>query len=243
MRPGLFSRPHLQVILDPRAAGAGLRELVRGAAAGGADSIQARWPGAPAGELLERVAEVLDALGGSPLPVIVNDRLDVALLARAAGVHVPEAGPAPKEAGHIRLLAGSALFVVGRSIHAPEAAQAPGTESLDYITFGHVFPSRSKPGQPPRGLRRLTETARISPVPVLAVGGVTAETAPAALRAGASGVAVISAVMEAPDPCAAVADLRRALDSAAAQLPFAWGSPRTGSSAGPVAAGERRRWK
>lgn len=219
-------RAHLQFILDGEAGEDAVR-LAQAAAEGGADSIQIRGKGLGAEELLERTLAVIEALRGSrrPVPVLVNDRLDVALLAGADGVHLPEASFSPTRASECRRLAASApsragggerpSFVIGRSVHSSTAVVAPGTSRLDYLLFGHVFATASKPGLPPRGLESLARVAHRSPVPVLAVGGITPENAASALKAGAAGVAVISTIRDALDPYAATLALRRALDRGA----------------------------
>lgn len=239
MRPAFSSRrPHLQFILDGSAAGVTrAAELARAAAEGGVDSIQIRAKGMGAGELLERVLAVIEAVRAEHpgVLVLVNERADVALLAGADGVHLPEASFGPAWAAELKRLAASApsrqgshparqgsdpdrvrdqcaSFVVGRSIHGLAGLAAPGTGRLDYLMFGHVFTTESKPGLPPRGIDSLARIARSAPVPVLAVGGITVERAAAAVEAGAAGVAVISAIRDAPDPVEAVRALRRAID-------------------------------
>ncbi len=213
-------RPHLQFILDGAALdAAGAAALARAAVQGGVDSIQVRAKQMGAGALLELVLAVIDAVR-SENPgalVLVNERADVALLAGAAGVHLPEASFGPQWAAELKRLAApatSSSFVVGRSIHGLAGLAAPGTGRLDYLMFGHVFATESKPGLPPRGLDSLARVVRASPVPVLAVGGIEAENAPAAIEAGAAGVAVISAIRDAPDPAEAARALRRAMDAA-----------------------------
>lgn len=204
---------HLQLILDvkdPITFG-----LVEAASRGGVDSIQVRSKGLAVGRLLPRTVALIDALkDASPRPfVVVNDRVDVALMAGADGVHLPETSFRPEWVPRLRELGGGMRFVVGRSIHGPDGAEVGGTEQLDYVLFGHVFDSASKPGIEPRGLHALAHTARRSPVPVLAVGGITADTIAQVIGAGAMGVAVISAICAASDPYAATLSLRRALDA------------------------------
>ena len=207
-------RPHLQFILDGSVADA--PGLARAAARGGVDSVQVRAKELEAGALLERVLAVIEAVRAEHpgVVVLVNERADVALLAGADGVHLPEASFGPKWAKELKRLAARSPFIVGRSIHGPAGLAAPGTGRLDYLMFGHVFATGSKPGLPPRGLESLARVVRGSPVPVVAVGGITAENARAAIEAGAAGVAVISAIRDAPDPAEAARALRRAIDAA-----------------------------
>jgi len=267
-RPARGWRGHIQLVLDlGSAAGKGAdpgdevrrrRGALRRAPArvaveaarGGVDSIQVRGKGLSAGELLEQVLAIKKALReeGFDVPVLVNERLDVALLAGADGIHLPERSLSPAWAGACRTLARRGreqpepepaparaaggpgvpeqagrerAFVVGRSVHSADAASEPGTEHLDYLIFGHVFATASKPGVPPRGLGALAEAAAVSPVPVLAIGGIDAANAARVIEAGAAGVAVISAVAGAADPYAAAKALRRAVDAALARRPSA----------------------
>lgn len=209
---------HLQLIVGEEVADP--VGLVTAAAWGGVDSIQIRMKESGAEELLQQSRTLIAALDDVPRRpyILVNDRLDVALLAGADGVHLPEASFGPQQAVAIQGLAAeapsrpeNAPFLVGRSIHAPQSAQLEGSAHLHYVLFGHVFPSSSKPNIAPGGLEALAHTVAQSPVPVLAIGGITAENAGAAIEAGAAGVAVISAITLAPDPYEATLALRRAL--------------------------------
>jgi len=231
---GAFRREgaHVQLILDLAALARKGREnqageLALAASWGGVDSIQVRGKSYEAGELLERTRSVVASLqrAGLTVAVLVNERLDVALLAGADGVHLPERSLKPIWARSCRELAaargrgwktpaGRTTFAVGRSVHSELEACAEGTEELDYVLFGHVFQTGSKPGVPPRGLGALARVASVYPVPVLAVGGITAGNAAAAIEAGAAGVAVISAICDAQDPFEAARELRRAVDAA-----------------------------
>lgn len=134
--------------------------------------------------------------------LVVNDRVDVALAAGAGGVHLGGSG-LPVEVAR-RLAPG---MVIGASVHSLEEALAAERSGADYLIFGHIFPTGSKPGLAPRGLEALAEVCGRVRVPVLAIGGVTAANAALVRRAGAAGVAVMSAVMAAPDPAAAVGEL------------------------------------
>jgi len=84
---------------------------------------------------------------------------------------------------------------------------------VDYVTFGHVYPTSSKPGLPPRGVLELAEIVESVDVPVLAIGGIDASNVEEVLHTGCAGVAVISAVVAAPDPRSAARRLRQAVDS------------------------------
>lgn len=189
-------------------------DLVREAAEAGVDLIQVREPDLEAGALCALVERCLRAVEGSGARVVVNDRLDVALAVGAAGVHLPARSVA---ADRVRSIA-PPPFLVGRSVHdAAEAKAVVAAGWLDYLIFGTVFESASKPGVPPAGLERLREVVRSAgTVPVLAIGGITAATAPLAAAAGAAGAAAIGAFLPRGGGLptrAVVAQLRTAFDA------------------------------
>ena len=104
-------------------------------------------------------------------------------------------------------------FLVGRSVHSAEAARRAEAAGAGYLIAGPIFETRSHQGVEPAGLALVEGIARTVRLPVLAIGGVTAGRVEEVVRAGASGVAVISAVLAQPDPRAAAEALRRALDA------------------------------
>jgi thiamine-phosphate diphosphorylase len=165
-----------------------LARSVRAAASAGAHLIQVREPGIEAGQLARLVRASLEAVRGTSARVIVNDRLDVALAARAHGVHLRENSITPRDA---RAIAPRG-FLIGRSVHSVEAAARQGREGwLDYLQFGPVYPTPSKPGLEGVGLEALRQAAHSTAVPVLAVGGVDGTTMAAVIEAGAAGLAAI----------------------------------------------------
>ena len=101
---------------------------------------------------------------------------------------------------------------IGRSVHTPEGAAA--AKEADYVLAGHVYASSSKPGSPPLGPGGLAEIVAAAPCPVVAIGGITPERVTEVIQAGARGVAVIGAIVEADDPRAAARALRLAVDHA-----------------------------
>ncbi len=207
----MASRFVLHVVTDPLESRLPLGEALRRAAAAGVDAIQVRERGRPADDLLENVRAAL----GSGCPcVLVNDRVDVALAAQAAGVHLPARG-LPVAAAR-RLLPRTAGWLLGRSVHGVEEARQAARDGADYVTFGHVFQTGSKPGLPPQGVGALRSVVEAAPLPVLAIGGVTPENLGALLQTGCAGVAVIRAVLAADDPGMAAAALRRAMSASRA---------------------------
>lgn len=135
-------------------------------------------------------------LRSSGAALFVNDRVDVALAVKATGVHLPSQGMPIAAA---RSLLGEQIFI-GRSVHSPAEARAAFAEGADYVFLGPLWLTASHPQSQPLGLGAIE---RSLPGRVIAIGGVTAERAAECLRAGAYGVAAISALWEAPDPGAA----------------------------------------
>ncbi len=176
---------------------------VRTALAGlppGAVAVQLREKGVPARDVLARARALQAVCGPAGQPLLVNDRLDVALAAGAAGVHLPSAGLSPEEAR--RLLPPGAL--VGVSCHSAEDVARAAAGGADFATFGPVFDTPSKrPFGAPLGLARLAGAARIG-LPLLGLGGVDLASAARVVAAGAHGVAAIRAWLGAPDPGSAV---------------------------------------
>jgi thiamine-phosphate pyrophosphorylase len=151
----------------------------------GIDAIQLRERDLPARDLAG-LAGRLGARAGGRARVLVNDRADVALAAGVDGVHLRSDGP---PVVLVRRL-GPSGWIVGKSVHTPE--EAGGELDADYVLFGTVFPSPSKPGTPAEGgLERLREAASACHRPVVAIGGITPERAAEARAAGAAGVAAI----------------------------------------------------
>ena len=185
-------------------------ERAAAAVRGGVDWIQVRENRLEDAALLGLVdavaAAVREAAGDRAVRVLVNRRLDVALAAAADGVHLGGGALAPAAAR--RLLPSGSL--IGVSTHAADEALA--AREVDYLQLAPIFTPLSKPAERPAlGLAALTSAAE-GRLPVLAQGGIDARGAAAARAAGAAGVAVTGAIWLAPDPRAAAAELRRALD-------------------------------
>ena len=191
--------------------GRSLVDVARSAIEGGVDLIQVREKDLDGADLLALVRAITDLAksAGGRCRVLVNDRLDVALAARAAGVHLPSEGlpaDAVRRAGGKRLL-------IGRSVHSLAAAREAVKAGPDYLFFGPVFETPSKvaygPPQGPELLRKVTVAVR---APVWAIGGITTEIAPGLRGIPIAGVAVIRAIGAAADPARAVCELRAALE-------------------------------
>ncbi|WP_108659475.1 thiamine phosphate synthase [Acuticoccus kandeliae] len=183
--------------------------LVTRAAAGGVSLIQWRDKSA---STADQVAAVRRLVAATSVPVLVNDRADVAVAAGAAGVHVGHGDLTPAEA---RLIVGDKA-IVGVTIHSLEEAAAADGAPIDYASVGGVYETTSKHNpQPPIGIDGFAAIAarlrRDRAMPVCAIAGITPERARDLAAAGADGVAVMSAITKAADPAAAAAALRRAL--------------------------------
>jgi thiamine-phosphate pyrophosphorylase len=202
----LVDQLRLMVITDPvLLKGRDAVAVCRAAALGGATMVQVRWKDGTPAEVLELTRALVAAL---PVPVLVNDRADVALAAGAAGVHLGWEDP-PLEALRPHVPAG---FLLGISVGSPdEAARAP--TGADYWSIGPCFatPTKADAG-PPLGPEGFATLAKLAPegTPVIGIGGVTAANAQAIVGAGAAGVAVIGGVVGAADPEEAARRIRKA---------------------------------
>jgi thiamine-phosphate pyrophosphorylase len=186
-----------------------LQDSIRRAAAAGADWIQIREKDLEARPLAELARFAVAGTRATPARVFVNDRLDIALAAAAAGVHLGEKSLPLEAAIEWRRSAGRADFLVGVSCHSLESARAAGRGGANYIFFGPVFATPSKAAfGAPQGIERLREVCAAVEIPVLAIGGVNPENARACLAAGAAGIAAIRLFQEAKDEADLAAKLR-----------------------------------
>lgn len=157
------------------------------------------------------ILDILEALEGAGLPlakVIVNDRADIAVMKQCTGVQLAYHSPS------IPLVKGSFPSLrAGKSVHSLSEAKQGQQDGADYLLYGHVYPSASKPNQQPRGLAELREITGMLSTPVFAIGGITPERTKEVIEAGASGVAVMSGVWQADNPVQAVTAFRQALNT------------------------------
>lgn len=152
---------------------------------GAADWVQVRDKESPARELIAAVRAAMERCSR----VLVNSRVDVAMAAGAAGVHLPSGSIAASEWRRIV----PAGFLIGVSCHTFEDVVSAEKEGADYVVFGPVFAPLSKASDlAPRGLEELGRVTRAVRIPVLALGGITGENTQACVAAGAAGVAGIS---------------------------------------------------
>ena len=187
----------------------GLVQRVDEAVAGGVDMVQLRAKELPAGDLLELAVAIKQAINGRAL-FLVNDRADVALAAGADGVQLGERAMPPAAA---RRVVGPDCLI-GRSVHSPEGAAAAQGDGADFLVVGAMFPTSTHPGVSPAGPGLLRDISRISDgggggVPLIGIGGINEHNVGAVMRAGATGVAVISGILGASCAGQAAARLKR----------------------------------
>jgi thiamine-phosphate pyrophosphorylase len=205
-------------IVDPEVSGGhDLPELCRMLAAGGATLVQLRDKLSDTRMMVERARAIKAALG--EVPLLINDRVDVALAIGAEGVHIGWDDMAPADA---RRLLGPGP-IIGLTINSPQRAEATDLGLIDYAGIGGVYGTTSKTTKNApiglAGLARVIEALhrRQPDFPTCGIAGINAGNAAAVIEAGADGVSVISALSMASDPRAATAELRRVVDQARAK--------------------------
>lgn len=205
-----MDRPQLHLITDPALDPLEQVRRIELAVPHGVDAVHLRLPAASAREVYDLAMVLQGSLVSRVVPLIVNDRIDVALAVNAGGVQVGARG-LPLWA--VRRMLGPAA-PVGVSVHSVDEAAAAERDGATWVTFGHVWETGSHPGEPGRGVEALREVAAAVEIPVIAIGGITTAQVPEALAAGASGIAAISAILAADDPAEATRTIRAALDTA-----------------------------
>ena len=210
----------LNAIVDPeRAGGRDLAELARLTALGGATLIQLRDKISDTRAMVETARAIKEALKPFEVPLVVNDRVDVALAAGADGVHVGQDDMAVEDA---RKILGRGA-IIGLSVKTIDEANAAPVELIDYVGSGGVYVTTSKQQKSApigtAGLARVIAAlhARAPKLPVCGIAGIDAGNAAPVIAAGADGVAVISALSLAPDPAAAARTLRGIVDATLAK--------------------------
>jgi thiamine-phosphate pyrophosphorylase len=208
----------LYALLDPAQSGGHSMAALAKYVADGATLVQLRDKHGTTREMIARARSIKSALPPA-VPLLINDRVDVALAAEADGVHV---GWDDMDSAEARLLLGRQA-IIGLSLKNVDQAQAAPIEQLDYVAIGGVFATRSKDNpDPPVGLDGFATIlkvvrARASNMPVVAIAGIDKSNAADVIAAGADGVSVISAISLAPDPGAAARELRMIVDRALAK--------------------------
>ena len=192
--------------------GRALADLAAAAARGGVTMVQLRMKSSGTRDFIEAGREVQTVLRATGIPLLINDRVDVALAIGAEGVHI---GQDDMSADDARRLLG-ADRIIGLTVHHAHEANALNTDLVDYAGIGPIFSTQSKdPGDPPigpEGLRKLTE--QLPSTPICGIAGIDRTNAAAVIEAGAAGVAVISDIFMADDVERAARQLRTIVDEA-----------------------------
>lgn len=200
------------LVTDPALCdGPRLLSLLPSLVEAGVSCVQVRDKRCSTRELLELCRALVERARPLGVPVVVNDRADVAFAADAAGVHLGRADLPVELARH--LLGPKAI--IGASLESVEPAAIDAARGADYLAVSPVFATRTKLDTAPalglEGIRRLADRAQL---PIVGIGGIGVKEAFSVVSAGAAGVAVVSAILGAPDPVEATRAIRREVDAA-----------------------------
>ncbi|WP_419788359.1 thiamine phosphate synthase [Pseudodesulfovibrio sp.] len=193
----------------PLCLGRSLEEVVAEAVAGGCTMVQLREKEADTGEFVDLARRLHALLKPKGVPLLINDRVDVALAAGVEGVHVGQSDMLPAD---VRRLMGESA-IVGLSVDTDEELLAAQSEPVDYLGIGPVYPTGTKKdvkGTPwgPDGLKR---AMGMTSIPLVGIGGVHLRDVPAIAESGVAGIAVVSEICSAPSPRDATQALVRAM--------------------------------
>ncbi len=207
--------PIVMLVTDRHACGERrLDEVVEAAVEGGVNVVQLREKDLPARELYDLALRLRQIVGTQAL-LLVNDRIDVALAARAHGVELGSMGlPCDVARG----LAPDLL--IGRSVHGVAPAAEAVANGADLLVVGTMFASRSHPGMSPAGPSLVRKVGAVTSVPLVGIGGITTANASQVIAAGASGVAAITSITQAQDPRDAAGRLVAAVNDAWGTAPL-----------------------
>jgi thiamine-phosphate pyrophosphorylase len=197
----MFTLPKVYPITDLAISHLSHAEQVIRLSAGGATVIQLREKNLAAREFFKEAQEALGKARERGVKIIINDRLDIALALKADGVHLGQDDLPPAEAR--RLLGPDAI--IGFSTHNFEQAACAAQLPVDYLAIGPIFPTSTKQNpDPPVGLPGLSRVRQVvGEIPLVAIGGINADRAPAVFAAGADSVAIMSALLSDPNQIAA----------------------------------------
>lgn len=194
--------PALYFILDPACcAGRDVVDVALRAVSGGVTMIQYRDKINPPDLILKNAVTLKAALRGSGVPLLINDYVDIAHESGADGAHIGQGDISP---GAARTILGDQA-ILGLTAFTQDHIAEVDAELVDYIGTGPVYPTQTDKGKPVLGVEKFAGLVKLSPVPVVGIGGVTAVNSDPVLQAGAAGVAVMRAIGEAADVCAAAA--------------------------------------
>ena len=198
-------RPCLMLVTNRRLTGGedGLVRAAGEAVEGGANVVQLREKNLGADALAALARRLREVTEGRAL-LIINRSLSAARESGADGVHLPEDDRMLDERGGL---------IVGQSVHTVEAAEWAEREGVEYVVAGPIYKTRSHPRATPAGADLIRKITEVVGVPVIAIGGIDYQRVPGVMRAGASGVAVISAILGSSNPREAAARLRGAIEA------------------------------
>lgn len=185
-----------------------LGEMLRG----GVDIVQLRAKSQTPDEIAALGAELHQMTGDAGVPLVINDHAEVAARVRAEGVHVGQDDPSVAAA---RTLAGADCFI-GKSTHTLEQAIAAQAEGADYIGFGPLFATLTKPDYVPIGLDDIARVHELVQLPIFCIGGIKLENLPEVIAAGAQRVVIVSGLLKAGD----IAAYARACKAALSAIPL-----------------------
>lgn len=186
-------------IADPSLCGGrDVVDVVMQAVEGGATMVQLRNKSGNMAEFLAQGAVLAEVLKAKAIPFLINDDIEVAFAVEADGVHLGQ-GDAHPSIARARL---GENAIIGQTAFTPEHVAALDA-SVDYIGTGPFYATKTDKGKPVLGAEKFAALVKLSPVPVVGIGGITPDNAAAVLVAGASGVAMMRSVSEAVDPKAA----------------------------------------
>ncbi len=201
----------LYLVTDqPSLKGRTLTDVVQAAVKGGVTCVQLREKHANSRDFYAQAVALMDLLAPLNIPLIINDRLDIALACGAQGVHL---GQSDLPVLAARKLLPPGVFI-GWSVETPEDVALSATLQLDYLGVSPVFATPTKTDTAtPWGLDGLRRVRALTPLPLVAIGGIQLANATQVLQAGADSLAVVSAICSADDPCAAAQQLRKLIDA------------------------------
>ena len=188
------------------ANGEALLDKIEKALDGGVDAVQLRAKELAAGKLL-LLAQSLRKITEQRALLFVNDRIDVAIAAKADGVQLGEDAICVESA---RRLVGAEMLV-GRSVHCVEGAVEAEAQGADFLVLGAIFATDSKPGVEPAGTGLLEEAASQVSIPILGIGGIDQNNAGQVIRAGGHGVAVIRSILASSNPTVAAREIKQSM--------------------------------
>lgn len=190
-------------------AGRKLRNIVADAVRGGVTMVQLREKDCSTRDFLATATELKSLLAPLSIPLIINDRVDIALACNADGVHI---GQSDMPYSAARSLLGKDK-IIGLSVESIEDVEKANCLDVDYIGVSPVFATPTKTDTaPPFGLHGLKQAVQMSKHPCVAIGGMNLSTAASVMECGVAGIAVVSAIIAAHNPCEAAANLRRIIN-------------------------------